>query len=113
VNSGKSYGMLTYKGDVYAKAVTGHAADSSRIVFQMAMLKGMSYTALDANVTETYYNMDSVEVAATAAGTFYFYPFQDTNMDQKHTNYYILRIRGRYSTNAAAIVMKEERIEAQ
>lgn len=105
--------MLTYKGDVYAKAITEHAADSARVVFEMCMLKGMSYNALDADVTETYYGLDSVEVAATATGTFYFYPFQNTNMDQKHTNYYILRMRGRYNTNAAAVIIKEERVEAQ
>jgi hypothetical protein len=112
IRVGKTLGMITYKGAVTTKDTMAHASDSARVVFEIAMLEGMIYTALDANVTETYYNMASINIAITATGTFYFYPFQNTNLDQLHTNYYLLRIRGLYSTNLSEIWLKEERIFA-
>ena len=113
VNPGKTLGMITYKGTVTTKDTMSHASDSARVVFEMALLKGLSYTALDASVTETYYGMDSVDVANAASDDIYFYPFQNTNLDQKHTMYYLMRIRGRYSTNISKIYpFREERISA-
>ena len=108
----KTLGMLTYKGTVTTKDTMSHSGDSARVVFEIAMLKGLSYTALDASVDETYYGMDSVDVATTVSDDIYFYPFQNTNLDQLHTMYYLMRIRGRYSTNLSKIWLKEERISA-
>ncbi|MCK4825836.1 hypothetical protein KA005_59355, partial [bacterium] len=51
----KTLGMITYKGTVTTKDTMSHAADSARVVFEIAMLQGLSYTALDVSVTETYY----------------------------------------------------------
>ena len=112
IRVGKTLGMVTYKGTVTTKDTMSHASDSARVVFEIAMLKGLSYTALDASVTETYYGMDSVDVANAASDDIYFYPFQETNLDQLHTMYYLMRIRGRYSTNLSKIWLKEERISA-
>lgn len=112
VRVGKTLGMLTYKGTVTTKDTMAHSGDSARVVFEIGMLKGLSYTALDASVTETYYGMDSVDVATTVSDDIYFYPFQNTNLDQLHTYYYLMRIRGRYSTNLSKIWLKEERIGA-
>ena len=112
VGTRKTLGMLTYKGTISTKDTMSHSNDSSRVVFELAMLKGLSYTALDASVTETYYGMDSVDVAFGGADDIYFYPFQNTNLDQLHTLYYLLRIRGRFSTNLSKIWLKEERIRA-
>lgn len=112
IRVGKTLGMITYKGTTTTKDTMVHSGDSARVVFEIAMLKGLSYTALDASVTETYYGMDSVDVATTKADDFYFYPFQNTNLKQLHTMFYLMRIRGRYSTNLSKIWLKEERIKA-
>ena len=113
VNSGKTLGMITFKGHVTTKDTIGHSGDSARVVFEMAKLTGMNYnTSLDANVTETFYALDSVEVDSGTVGAFYFKPFDNTNLDQVHTNYWILRIRNKYATNLSAIIIREERIRA-
>jgi hypothetical protein len=112
IRVGKTLGMLTYKGTVTTKDTMSHSSDSARVVFEIAMLKGLSYIALDASVIETYYGMDSVDVASAASDDIYFYPFQNTNLDQLHTYYYLMRIRGRYSTNLSKIWLKEERTVA-
>jgi len=112
INVGKSLGMLTYKAVVTTKDTMNHASDSARVVFELALLKGMSYTALDANATETYYGMDSTDVANAAVDLIYIRPFDNTNLDKKNTNYYLMRIRGRFSTNISAILIREERLRA-
>jgi hypothetical protein len=112
INTGTTKGMLTYKAHVTGKDTMSHASDSARCVFELALVKGLSFNALDASVTETFYGMDSSDVAQSGTGAIYFYPFQNANLDQKHTNFYVLRIKGRYSTNLSAIRLREERVRA-
>ena len=107
VNTGKTNGMITYKGEVYASAV-----DSAHVWFYMGKLKGRDYTDLDANQTETYYAMDSSAVDTSGTDGFYFYPFQNTNLqDYNHTSYYLLRVWGKVA-DEARVILREERIKA-
>lgn len=107
VNTGKTSGMITYKGEVYAPA-----DDSAHVWFDIAKLEGRDYAALDANATETYYHMDSSFVDSSGTDHFYFYPFQNTNLqDYNHTTYYLLRMKGR-AAYQAKIIMREERTRA-
>jgi hypothetical protein len=112
IRTGNTLGMITYKGTVETQATLNHTADSARVVFEVAMLTGLSYNALDASVTETYYTLETTELAFGGSTDFYFYPFENTNLDQKHTLYWLMRIRGKYSTNLAKIYIKEERMRA-
>jgi hypothetical protein len=58
IRTGNTLGMITYKGTVETQATLNHTADSARVVFEVAMLTGLSYNALDASVTETYYTLE-------------------------------------------------------
>ena len=107
INTGKTNGMITFKGEVYAPA-----DDSAHVWFDLGKLKGRSYIALDANQTEIYYHMDSSFVDSSGTDAFYFYPFQNTNLrDWNHTTYYILMIYGR-AAYQQQIILREERTRA-
>ena len=107
--AGDTQGMTVLKGSVGTKDTMSHAADSCRVVFDLAIYKGLTYSSVDANMTNTFYAMDSVEVASGSTGYFYFKPFDNTNLDQEYTLYWLLRIRQRYDTNLAAIYLQQEK----
>jgi hypothetical protein len=108
VKTGRTLGNITFKGYVTVKDTMGHASDTASVVFDMAKLKGLSYTQPDDSVTETFYGLDSMEVLSGATA-FYFYPWQNNNLDDSHVFYYILRIRSR-AQGLAAIIIREERV---
>lgn len=109
IRAGRTLGRITYKGKVTTENAYSHTADSANLVFEMALLKGLSYTSLDSDVSETFYSMATVAIAYGETGTFYFYPYTNANLDEP-TLYYLLRIRGVSSTDLAKIYIKEERI---
>jgi len=109
IYAGDTEGLTAFKGTVTTKDTMTHAADSARVVFDMAIYAGLTYSAVDANFTNTFYALDSVEIASAGSGTFNFKPFDNSNLDQEYTLYWLLRIRQRFDTNLAAIYLRQEK----
>ena len=109
VNLGRTLGATRFHG--YAQGVARHTntATVCTLYFEMSIHKGNG-SAMNANITETFYALDTILVVADSVGYFDIYPLGNTSLNQR-TAYYTLRIFG-VTAQVAKIWIKEERINA-
>jgi len=118
VNMDRSLGMVRLFGTVQSKDTMGYSSTGDSIYFYVARHKGLGQTrgggrldAKNANITETFYAIDSVEQANGTVGTFDVYPLSNSTLKEEPGVYYTFRIYGVAHKNSA-IWLKEELIYA-
>jgi len=109
VNIGRTLGMIRFYGYAQGVAMLGHSATTCTLYFDMSIHKGDGST-MNANITETFYAIDTILVIADSVGYFDVYPLGNSNLNQR-TAYYTLRIYG-VTAQVAKFWLKEERINA-
>ena len=110
MNLGRTLGMVRFYGYAQGVAMQGNSATTCSLYFYASNHKGDGST-MNAKIPETFYPIDSVEVAAATVGTFDVYPLSNTNIDSKPSAYLTIRIYG-ITAQVAKFWLKEERISA-
>ena len=121
VNVGRTNGMLCWKGTVtsvdtlfYGGDTIAFIGDSGAVQYEVALHNGDG-SAANANIAETFYYMDSVNVDTASInsvqGSFYVRPFDSSDLDQIGTIFWTFRIRG-WTGAVVGIWIREERIFA-
>lgn len=104
INTNKTLGMVKLYGTAHALGT-----DSGTVYFDVSQHRGDGGSRHD-EIPETFYAMDSCKIDTSGTDSlWYVNPFDNTNLEKKHTAFYTLRIYG-IASYKTVLWMKEERV---